>query len=168
MKLLFDDGTITLGREEIPAILTRMQIRGSVVFDSPSVDSLSGSNKSPMGFSDADITVSMVLLSDDDGTCYDRLRQVNQIFASVDEIANPKVYNIFNSHCNSRNIQRVVFSELTSSESDQDDTIDVSLSFVEYQHGVVKKEISILSGESQTIETSIVTPAQEIGLEAIT
>jgi hypothetical protein len=167
MKLLFDDGTITLDREEITAILTRMQIRGSVVFDKASVDSLSGSNKTPMGFSDADITVSMVILSDDAATCYERLRQLNQIFSSVDDLANPKVYTIFNSHCAARNINRVVFSALDSNETDQEDTIDVSLSFVEYEPGVVKKEISILAGDSQNIEPSIVTPLQQISLEEI-
>ena len=167
MKLLFDDGTITLDREEIPAILTRMQVRGSVVFDNASVDSLSGENKTPMGFSDADITVSMVLLSDDAATCYERLRQLNQIFSSVDDLANPRICTIFNSHCAARNIHRVVFSALDSSETDQEDTIDVSLSFVEYQPGIIKKEISILAGGAQEIEPSVVTPVQQISLEAI-
>jgi len=164
MKLLFDDGTISLDREEIPAILTRMQIRNSVVFDRASVGSLSGENKTPMGFSDADVTVSMVLLTDEQATCYERLRQLNRVFTSVDDLANPRIYTIFNSHCDARNIHRVVFSGLESSETDQEDTIDVSLSFVEKQPRVVQKEISILAGDSQQIEPSVVTPGLQISM----
>jgi len=167
MKLLFDDGTITLDREEIPAVLVRLQVSGAVVYDNATIDGLSGTNKKPIGYSDADITATMELLTDEYSTCYEKLNKLNQIYAAVDDLANPKVYTIFNSHCASRNIHRVYFSGLDSSETDQDDVIEVVLKFVEHEPEIVKKEISIITGaDVSDIEKSRVEPLQALTLEA--
>jgi len=150
MQLTFENGQISLGDSLIPGILTQMKIKNSVIFDNFSIDSISGTKKIPMGFSDSDISVSMDLLTDDDMTCYDRLAEVNRIFKAVDEDANLIIYTILNFHCAARGIQKVYFSGLNSQETDQDNIIAVTLSFIEYIPDVVKKEEFVLKGTENT------------------
>jgi len=156
MRLIFENGEITLGDTLIPGIMTQVRIKNELIFDDFSIDSMSGNKKTPMGYSDADISVSMDLMTDDTLSCYDRLSAVNKLFKTVDENANTIVYTVLNSHCAARNIQKVYFSRLDSSESDQNDIITIDLSFVEYKPDVVKKEELVLNGsKTQNIETKV-------------
>lgn len=137
--LSWGDGEVRLGGELLPGSFLDMNIRGEVRFDESQQDSQSGRHKTPLGYQDADITLTLELLCDADGDCYSKLKQLNKVFKS-DRRANPKVYAVANRHCAARGIRNVVFSELSSFESDQDDVITATLSFVEHLPPVIKRE----------------------------
>ncbi len=151
--LIWDDGEVKLGGELLPGVFIDQRISGAVRFDQSEKDSQSGRNKVPMGFEDADIQITMDLLCDEAGDCYAKLKNINKIFRAARN-ANPKVYAVSNRHCNARGINNVVFSGLASFESDLDDVITISLSFVEHLPPVIKREKQQTAARKTTAGTA--------------
>ena len=143
--LMYEDGLVFLGDEQVPGILVNQSIRGQVKFDEGKPDGLSGKVKTPMGWEDADISLTVELLSDDDSNCYDKLAVLNALFKGTDNGGNPKVFEIVNMHAIARGVDKVVFAGLQSTETDQDDTILCALNFVEHNPPVVKTERRVVA-----------------------
>jgi hypothetical protein len=137
--LTWADGEVRLGSELLPGVFLDLSIRGAVRFDQSHKDSQSGKAKVPLGFEDADITITMELLCDETGDCYSKLKAINKVFRS-DNKANPKVYAVVNRHCAARGIQKVLFSGLDSFESEREDVITATLSFLEHMPAVIRRE----------------------------
>lgn len=141
VKLLtFEDGIIKIGEEELPGILSDLRVSGRVRFDEQSVDKASGKKKTPQGWEDADISLTLYLLTDSSGTCYDKLETVESYFKKTDGKANPSIFTVANRHLLARGVRRVVFSRLDSAETNQTDEIRASLSFVEHNPPIIKQE----------------------------
>lgn len=141
MKLLtFEDGIVRIGGEELPGILADMRVSCAVRFDEQKVDKASGKKKTPQGWEDADISLSLYLTTDETGTCYDKLDTLNGYFKKTDGKANPHIFTVANRHLLARGVRRVVFSRLDSAESTQTDEIRASLSFVEHNPPILKQE----------------------------
>jgi len=138
--LSFGDGQLTLAGRIVPGILQSMTVAGQVRFDQAEQDGMSGKVKVPMGWEDADITLVVELLTEEGSTCYDKLAALSRIFKGTDNGGNPKIYDVVNTHALARGIERVVFSGLSSQETDQDDVIAANLSFVEHVPPVTKVE----------------------------
>lgn len=115
MKLLtFEDGIVRIDGEELPGILSDLRVSGQVRFDEQSVDKASGKKKTPQGWEDADISLTLYLLTDEAGTCYDKLAVLEGFFKKTDGKANPSIFTVANSHLLARGVRRVVFSRLDS------------------------------------------------------
>ena len=138
--LTFEDGEIRIGGTLAPGIFASLSINGQVRFDEQKIDGQSGKAKTPSGFEDAEIVMGVVLLTDGDSTCYDKLQELNGLFRAVDGKANPKVLDVVNRHVQARGIRQVVFSRLESSESEDSDEITATLGFVEHNPPIVKVE----------------------------
>lgn len=138
--LVFEDGLIRLGDTELPGILTELRVDGKVRFDQQKKDGSSGKKKTPKGFEDSDVMVSMLLLTDSESQCYEKLEQVSGLFRKIDDKANPQVYTVTNRHLLARGVRQVVFSKLQSSENNGSDEIRVTLGFVEHNPPVTKIE----------------------------
>lgn len=136
----FEDGIVTLGDTELPGILKELRVDGKVRFDKQKVDGASGKKKTPQGFEDQDIMVSMILINDEAGMCYDKLEAVAGLFRNIDDKANPRIYTVTNRHLLARGVRQVVFSKLQSAESDESDEITITMGFVEHNPPVVKVE----------------------------
>ncbi len=136
----FEDGIITLGGKELPGIMTDIRVSGSVRFDEQKLDGQSGKNKTPQGYEDCEISASLDLLTDSESTCYEKLEELNAIFRNIDDKANPVVCTAASRHLQARGIRQIVFSRLDSVESDADDYVRVSVSFVEHNPPIVRTE----------------------------
>lgn len=136
-KLTFEDGLVTLGTDLIPGILVEQRVGCSVRYDEAKHDGMSGKKKVVKGWNDADISLTLDLLTDDT-TCYDKLKIINNLFRG--KTTTPKVLTVTNQHVNARGIKTVVFDGLESYETDQDDVIQTVLSFTEHNPPVVKRE----------------------------
>ena len=139
-EIIFEDGLIILGGEELPGLLVSLRISGKVLFDEQKVDGSSGKNKTPQGWDDCDIVATVSLLTDEETDCYEKLEVLNGYFRNPDSKANPQIYDISNRHARSRNIRQVIFSTLDSSESNQDDTIVANLAFREHNPPIIRTE----------------------------
>lgn len=138
--LTFEDGEVRLGGALAPGILVNLRVDGKVRFDEQEVDGQSGKTKTPKGFEDSDICLGVLLLTDADSTCYDKLGALNAMFRAVDGKANPKVLDVANRHVLARGIRQVVFSRLESAEDNESDEIQATLGFVEHNPPIIKTE----------------------------
>lgn len=136
----FEDGVVTLAGEEVPGILRSLRVDGKVRFDEQKVDGSSGKKKTPQGFEDNDIMISLYLVTDDDSSCYEKLEILSGMFRKVDDKANPQIYTVANRHLLARGVRQVCFSKLQTAENDQTDEITATLGFVEHNPPVVKTE----------------------------
>lgn len=136
----FEHGQIVLGGVLLPGVLRSQSIGAQVRFDEAEQDGVSGKKKTPLGWTDAGVSLTLDLLSDDAKDCYAKLKSLNSIFKGHDNGGNPKVYTVTNPHMLARGIDQVVFSSLESSESDQDDTIQVTLKFQEHNPPIIAVE----------------------------
>ena len=138
--ITFEDGVVTLAGEEVPGILHSLRVDGKVRFDEQKVDGSSGKKKTPQGFEDSDIMISLYLVTVDDSSCYDKLETLSGMFRKVDDKANPQIYTVANRHLLARGVRQVCFSKLQTAENDRTDEITATLGFVEHNPPVVKTE----------------------------
>lgn len=148
--LTWEHGEVRLGSARVDGELSYLSVRGEVEFDEAQEDGLSGTKKTAMGWKDADISISMVLTTDDAATCYDRLREIDALFRGGDEGKKPQVYTVTNAHVRARAIDQVVFKGLSSSETNNDDMLRVTMNFVEYEPAVVKTETRDAASDAAT------------------
>jgi hypothetical protein len=142
--LTWEDGVVKIDGQELPGILDDLDVDGRVKFDEQNVDGQSGKKRTPMGWEDTEVSLRLCLTTEDDGPdCYDKLTEINGIFRAMDGNANPKVYTVDNRHLLARGVGELIFSGLSSSERDRDDTVTAYLSFVENNPPVIKTETSV-------------------------
>ena len=139
-QITFEDGHIRLDGEELPGILTTLRVDGKVRYDEQKVDGTSGKSKTPMGWEDHTVMISMVLPTDSDGDCYDKLEILAAYFKQPDAKANPQIYSVVNRHTQSRGIREIVFDRLQTTESEQWDYIIANLGFNEHNPPIVQTE----------------------------
>jgi hypothetical protein len=141
MKLLtFADGVIRLGGEELPGLLQTLTIDGKVRYDEQKVDGHSGKSKTPQGWEDQTVKATLLLQTDEESDCYEKLAALTPFFRKPDAKANPEIYALTNRHSQTRGIRKVVFDQLSSSESSKDDVIKVTLGFTEHRPPIVRQE----------------------------
>lgn len=154
-----DDGIISLDGKNLVGLLSNISIKTAVRFDEQDIDGKSSKKKVPLGWSDADIIIQLELTTDDESSsCYEKLAELDNIFRSKNK-NKVKVFDIDNRHLNARNVRRVVFSNLESSENNMEDIIYASLSFIEYEPAITKTETiqtkSTLNSTSDKIDKKI-------------
>ena len=141
MKFItFEDGLIRLGGEELPGILQSLRIDGRVRYDEQQVDGTSGKSKTPQGWEDHVIAAVLMLTTDDESDCYEKLEQLAPFFKTPDAKANPQIYSVTNRHAQTRGIRQVVFDRLESSENHNTDEIRVTLGFTEHNPPIIRTE----------------------------
>ena len=149
-QITFEDGVVTIDGKELPGLLMGLYVSGEVKFDEAKTDGQSGTKKTPMGFEDATINIDLHLLTDDEGTdCYDKLTTINGFFKDVGPKAAPKIYSVVNRHLRARGVNQVVFSGLSSRETNRDDTIIAALTFTEHNPPIIKTEQRVVGQNLQ-------------------
>jgi len=139
--LTFADGVVTLGGKTLPGILVSQTVQAAVRYDESQHDNQSGRKKAILGWDDATITLTLDLLCDAEGDCYAKLQTLNRLFKGAEKGKSaPRIYDVSGSHARARGISRVVFDALDSYESDQEDTIQATLTFVEHLPPVIRRE----------------------------
>lgn len=152
-----ETGQIKLNDTLLPGIFESMEVSGKLRFDEKSVPGSSGKRKQPLGYEDANITINVKLLTDDESTCYDKLDQLTSLFHNIDNNAKPYVYRIVNRHMTKWNIREVMFSELRTSEDNQKNIIKAAIGFVEYKPALVEAEAKAATPPSKS---SVVLPVE--------
>ena len=139
-QITFEDGLIRLDGEELPGILTSLRVDGKVRYDEQKVDGTSGKSKTPQGWEDHTIVVGLVLVTEPESDCYDKLDIITPFFKKPDAKANPQIYTVINRHMQTRGIRKVVFDRLESNENAQTDEIRVTLGFTEHNPPIIRTE----------------------------
>lgn len=138
--LTFSDGCVLLDGNLLPGEFVSVTINAGVKFDRAERDHMSGRARIPQGWENADIRLTLDLLTDAESDCYAKLKEINKLFKGADKGANPRIYNVVGRHLRSRGVGRVVFSGLQSDEDNEIDVIRAVLAFSEHLPTVVKRE----------------------------
>lgn len=144
-SISFDDGKVTLGGKLLPGILISATVGSEVEFSDAKEDGQSGKKKVAMGWTDADVSIVIDLLTDNDSDCYAKLTELDKTFKGHGTGGRPQVYEVRNRHTLARGIKKIVFSRLESSETDQDDIIRCTMQFQEYLPAIMKVEKAVAS-----------------------
>lgn len=139
-QITFSDGIIRLGGEELPGILTSLRVDGKVRYDKQKIDGSSGERKTPQGWEDQALVISLLLTTEAEDDCYDKLDRLTPFFKTPDSKANPQIYTIINRHVQTRGIRQVVFDRFESNENSTTDEIRATLSFTEHNPPIVRAE----------------------------
>ena len=139
-QLSFADGIVRLGGTELPGVLISLGVDGKVRYDEQKVDGTSGKSKTPMGWENHTVSISMVLPTDSESDCYEKLEVLAGYFKKPDTKANPQIYAVANRHTQSRGIREIVFDRLQTTESETWDYIVANLGFNEHNPPIVKTE----------------------------
>jgi hypothetical protein len=133
-------GEIKLNDTLLPGVFQRMEIGGSLRIDEKKVPGSSGKRKQPLGYEDAEVRLALILLTDENSTCYEKAGVLTGLFHNLDNKAKPYVYRIVNRHLSKWDIREVLFKELRTSEDNRRDTIAATLEFAEYKPALVAAE----------------------------
>lgn len=139
-NIIFEDGRITLGGQVVPGILQDLRVACRVRFDEHKSDNLSGKSKIPTGYEDADISATVILLTDDESDCYEKAAELAGLFKDTDPKVNPQVFTVVNKHIQARGVKQVVFTSLDTTENSRLDDIRATLKFVEHLPPIVRPE----------------------------
>lgn len=139
-QITFEDGLIRLDGEELPGLLASLRVDGKVRYDEQKVDGMSGKSKTPQGWEDQTVVIALVLITDDESDCYEKLDKLTPFFKKPDAKANPQIYTIGNRHTQTRGIRQVVFDRLESNETSTTDEIRVTLGFTEHNPPIIRTE----------------------------
>lgn len=135
-------GQVKLGGQLLPGVFQSMSIMGKIKMDKIEIPGQSGESKQPLGFEDADLSLSLLLTNDDWSNPYMKLAELTAIFQASDSQAKPYIYTIVSQLTSIWNIKEIIFDELKITDTNKNDTIAVELHFTEYKPVVVKKEDS--------------------------
>ncbi len=146
-ELDIEDGDLHINGTLMPGVFKNQTVNGQVRFDRTKMSGVSGTVKMDMGYDDQTVVITLELLTDDDGTCYEKLRIINDAFYEVDEVFRPLVLRVNNEHLYARGIDMVKFTNFSSQETDQEDVLLCTLSFEEYEPLQVKREKMLAAEE---------------------
>lgn len=139
-QITFNDGIVRLDGEELPGVMTSLRVNGQVRYDEQEVDGASGKSKIPQGWEDQTISLSLVLATDSESDCYEKLETLAEYFKKADSKANPQIFTIVNRHAQGRGIRQVVFDRLETTENDKNDLAYATLGFTEHNPPIVQVE----------------------------
>lgn len=135
-KLITNDfGQIKLGGKLIPGTFESMEITTDGEVDEEEIKNSKKKQMQIVGFGLSDIKLTIKLQSDSKTNCYDKLSVLQSLFKK--DPKKPTVYPITNKHTAVRGIGKVIFQKLRSHDTNDDDTLVVTLDFKEYNPSIV-------------------------------
>lgn len=140
-KLEIENDIIKLDNKVLPGIIQSIKVNQELMIDETDIPGKSGRGKQIKGFSDAVISISILLIDlKEDGRItkskYEQLKTIEEAFKKIDSKGNVTVYSIVNRHTSSRNVKKCLFRKLDTSETQS--SISVEIDFVEYEPVIQK------------------------------
>lgn len=118
---------VILGDVAIPGIYESMEIGDDVKEDETEIEGKPEKSTRAVGYNPTRVTLSLRLVSDDEGRAYEKLQVIQALYRESLELEVPPVYRLANPHTQARGIEDVVLASLRSRDSNLDDTIMVSM-----------------------------------------
>jgi hypothetical protein len=153
-EIRLTDGEVKLGDTILPGAFQSCEVRGAVAMDEQQVPGRSGASKQPLGFEDAEVTLALKLVNDEEGatpwqSAEDKLDELVSLFTGQDDLARPFVYTVSSPSLERWKIRQVVYRELRTFE-DQRGGFDAELVLTQHKPATLKKEARV--AEAQVLE----------------
>lgn len=144
-----------LGGKKLPGEIVSVRVSNRIRLNTLIPEGASGVKKQEITWDDSILDITLELLSDKTSDCYQKLESLNNTYR---QSVNGRAvrYQIVNRHSQARRINNVIISSMSSSETDEDDIIQVHLKFTE----VDPPNVSLDSRNSQASQTKPTLPAQ--------
>jgi len=139
-EIFVGPSVVRLGEVDLPGHVQRVDVSGSVRSDEATVPGRSGVSRQPLGYEDAEVVVSLLLLDRPEGeSALQQAGRLGALYADVDERARPSVFRLVNAHTIARGIRDVVWRSLRTRERGAG-AVEAELVFAELQPAITKKE----------------------------
>jgi hypothetical protein len=167
-EIFVGPSVVRLGEVDLPGHVQRVDVSGSVRSDEATVPGRSGVSRQPLGYEDAEVVVSLLLLDRPEGeSALQQAGRLGALYANVDERARPSVFRLVNAHTIARGIRDVVWRSLRTRERGAG-AVEAELVFVEFQPAVVKKERAAAATTAASEESARGAAAIVLGLQIAT
>ena len=120
---------------EFPVPHGQMRVRQEVRIDEAKVPGRSGKAKQAVGYQDSDISIGLILYSDDDGpSALEKYSVLQDAFRKRDDSDSlPRVFSIQSPLTDACRIQTVLFKGLEISDAEGTDQLQVTVSLTEFE-----------------------------------
>jgi hypothetical protein len=126
-----DIGLVKLGDTILPGEYQKMSVRRALRMPESTSSGRSGATKQPKGWEDAEISLELVLCSDDESTVRDKMDIISGLMLAADDQGRPRLYTITHWLLAAWKVRQVAFVDVESGDDNQSDTAGVTLKFVE-------------------------------------
>lgn len=145
--IFLDDSTIKVGGVILSGVVKSLEIKADARIEEQEVEGKTAKPKQATGYEDAKIMIEIALEDSENKTKEEKLREIQSLFKSSGQKL-PKVYEIVNEHTSIRGINKVVFKNFTSKETNKKTELSVSLEFWEYIATTITATKSKSNGKS--------------------
>lgn len=127
------NGALNIGGIKLPGQITQLSVKGKMVIDKAQPEGSSGKKKVFSGYDDSGIDLTLILTENEEQgrTRYENLGIINSAFKKL-ENDTPVVYAVQGDLFKSFGIRHMLFLDLSATESNEDDSLSVSLKFEEH------------------------------------
>lgn len=126
-----DDGTVKVGGVVLPGIYKSVEVQHEAQVEEQEVEGSTAKPKQAIGYEDAKVTVSLLLIDGLSSTKEEKLRTIQNLFRKLEQ-EKPVVHQLVSTHTSIRGVKRVIFKGLTSKESNKSDQLEASIELWEY------------------------------------
>lgn len=133
MLIRIDSELLTIGDTVLNnSIIQSITVGGQLIINTSNNDNTGVSKKVVSGYDDKTVNISLVILPTDEGLKnYNELKKIEEVFSNTKQ-GKPIIYTLILEHIQARNIDKLLFSKLSSSEDNKRNTINVELEFIEF------------------------------------
>lgn len=130
--IFLDDKEIKLGSKVLPGLILSIEITGDAKIEEAKVEGTKKIPRQATGYEDYKVTISLELGDSQGKTKEQKLSELENLFHPANK-SKPIPYELINKHTQLRGIKKVIFKNLSSVSDSKNDSIIVSLEFVEYE-----------------------------------
>ncbi len=130
--IIADDEFVKIDGVLLDGIFKSIEVTGGALVEEVEVEGKGKKPKQATGYEDCKVTIDIILYDDDKKSKIEKLTSIQDLFRKKGQ-AKPNVYSIVNEHISTRGINKVIFKDLSSKETNKSDQIQVSLNFLEYE-----------------------------------
>ena len=147
-------GIIKIDGALIPGHFERLAVGQDIIIDAIKVQDKDGHIKQPAGYNEGTIHAEVRLIPDD-GDVNTQLASIYSMFRKVEGQIKPDIHSISNIHANSRGIKQVLFRNLESEESIEDDSMLVKIDLEQYVPVAVQVQNAVFQQQQQDVASSV-------------
>ena len=153
--IYFDDSGVKINGVILPGTFKSMEVKTPALVEEVEVKGSTKKPKQATGYEDGKVTIELSLIESEDQTIIDKLDIIQKIFRNTGQ-TKPNVYEIVNEHTAVRGINKVIFKDLSTKDTNKKNEIIAALEFWEYVAVTVtaKKKTSSGATKAKTATTS--------------
>lgn len=135
-----ESGQIMLDGELLPGNFKGLDVEGSLDVTEDEIPGSSQVSRQIQGYKPAVVVVKVTLPTDEENTCFEKLRIWTARFKVTDSAARPYIRRLVVEHTAAWGIDEVLFKSIRSADGNSSDSLELEVRFEEWLPVVVRKE----------------------------